>query len=496
MENIATTVAPKRLNLKFKSKKFPPINIFTNRKRQTRNLQMHLPGDYGYQMGNGEYALDMNSMLLKDKSDLSQKYNNLAIVLNDAGKLDEAAEYYQIALEINPSQPEVYNNLGLIRNAQGAAEEAVQCYRRALKFSQHPVIYFNLGIALHEQGKLAEAITCYQRAIEINPKQPEVYNNLGNAFFHQDKLVEAVRCFQKAIQLDPGAIDAHYNLGNTYKEMGQLEDASACYERALDIDPGAADVHNTLGLVFFYLNHWDKAITCFQKAIQLDPENYSAKHLLAALTGQLTKTAPRKYVVDLFNHYAKKYDNHLVEELEFRVPKLLLESVNGVVGEKKVFERAMDLGCGTGLSGVTFNKICRNLDGIDLSSKMLAKAREKRIYDDLQIGDIVELLDKSEKKYDLFIASDVFIYVGELNPIFEAIRNHAKEGAYFVFSTETAKSSEYVLRPTGRYAHNYAYIQKVAQRHHFSMQAFQTTGIRKEKQRWIEGNLFVFQYRH
>jgi len=215
---------------------------------------------------------------------------------------------------------------------------------------------------------------------------------------------------------------------------------------------------------------------------------------LAALTGQLTKAAPRRYVVELFDHYAQKYDNHLVEKLEFKVPMLLLESLTGIAGKDAMFEQSLDLGCGTGLSGVTFRKNCRNLDGIDLSSKMLAKAREKRIYDDLQTGDIVELLNKSGKKYDLFIASDVLIYIGDLNPVFEAIRDNAKEGAYFVFSTESAQESDYVLRPTGRYAHSYAYIQNIAQRHNFLMQAFQSTGIRKEKQQWIEGNLFVFNY--
>ena len=54
---------------------------------------------------------------------------------------------------------------------------------------------------------------------------------------------------------------------------------------------------------------------------------------------------------------------------------------------------------------------------------MLQKASEKQIYDELVCCDALEFLADSEKGYDLVIAADFLVYVGDLEPLFSAIRN-------------------------------------------------------------------------
>ena len=70
-------------------------------------------------------------------------------------------------------------------------------------------------------------------------------------------------------------------------------------------------------------------------------------------------------------------------------------------------ERVLDLGCGTGLSGVAFKPIARRLVGIDLSPKMLAKAQELAIYDALAEGDAEAPPAGAEGPFDLIVAGDV-----------------------------------------------------------------------------------------
>ena len=69
------------------------------------------------------------------------------------------------------------------------------------------------------------------------------------------------------------------------------------------------------------------------------------------------------------------------------------------------------MGCGTGLLGTEIKNHCSKLEGIDLSNKMLALAKQKDVYDKLSQFDIVEYLSTMPLGFDHYVASDVFVYV-------------------------------------------------------------------------------------
>ena len=101
-------------------------------------------------------------------------------------------------------------------------------------------------------------------------------------------------------------------------------------------------------------------------------------------------------------------------------------------------------------------------------------------------------LNKTREKYDLFIAADVFVYLGDLNAVFQAVQKHSTEDAYFLFSVENCPK-DYVLRPSGRYAHSPAHIQSLAAKHRMSVEFSQSCGLRKEKGQWVMGDLYVLK---
>jgi predicted TPR repeat methyltransferase len=102
------------------------------------------------------------------------------------------------------------------------------------------------------------------------------------------------------------------------------------------------------------------------------------------------------------------------------------------------------------------------LAGVDLSSRMIAKARERRIYDLLRVGNIEDALREEEPRYDLIIAGDVFTYVGDLAKVLAGCARVLQPQGLVIFSVETATGEGYQLRPTGRYAHTADYIDKTA----------------------------------
>jgi len=203
---------------------------------------------------------------------------------------------------------------------------------------------------------------------------------------------------------------------------------------------------------------------------------------------------PPEYVTNLFDDYAGRFDRHLVQQLEYRIPAHLREAVGQVLDETRRSLEVLDLGCGTGLCGPLFRDIAARLTGVDLSAKMIEKARERGVYDELQVADITEAMRAHPAAYDLILAADVFIYVGELTPVFEACRSALKPGGMFAFSVEAAEETDtYVLRPTGRYAHATGYIRQLAQAAGLQELSLDHVVLRKEKDSPMPGYIFVLR---
>ena len=351
---------------------------------------------------------------------------------------------------------------------------------------------YNLGLNLECRNQLDLAVAKYREAVELNPRYITAQLALARIYEVRDEMQKAVAVYQSGIRLDPRNREAHLSLGNILVAAGKLDEARVCFENVLRIKPDDVGANEGLGEVYLELGEVDQATDSYRRARDLG--SISAGHLLAALTHEETQMAPRQYVEELFDSYSKDFEEHLIGTLSYQIPELLFESFVRYIGKNRRFHRSVDLGCGTGLLGQAFLSIVDRLDGIDLSSDMLEQAREKGIYSDLHAEDIVECLNAGEDKYDLFMSADVLIYIGNLLPLFRAIKNRATQGAYFVFSTESEDHGDYALRTTGRYAHSEAYIRSLAQTHEFTVLRCSSVPLRKEGDDWIDGQLFILRY--
>ena len=344
----------------------------------------------------------------------------------------------------------------------GNLEDAGNCYRKALILNpDYPDAHYNLGVALQDEGKLEEAVLSYQKALELKPKYPEAHNNLGNSFRDLEMSEKAVNSYSKALELEPNYVEALYNLGYLFHKLGRL----------------------------------GEAVDILKKSIAVKPDSPNAKHVLDSLLGNKTDCAPTEYVEDLHNSFAKTFDNQLVNQLKYNVPTLLKEALQDLGWGNKKFRNVIDLGCGTGLSGAEFRDLAEILIGIDLSRNMISEAKKKNIYDELYVDQISHRLDTLNIKADLFISSDVFIYIGNLLPLFQSIREHSNKNCVFVFSTEHANEGEYILRNTCRYAHSKDYVLSVASRCGYRIQFFKEDNLRTEGGSWVTGGIYVLKYK-
>ena len=147
----------------------------------------------------------------------------------------------------------------------------------------------------------------------------------------------------------------------------------------------------------------------------------------------------------------------------------------------------------TGLGAEAFRDIARHLHGVDLAPKMGAEARRKEIYEHLEVGEALACLTESPGGYDLVLSADVFIYIGDLDPIFATVRDKAVPAALFAFSVEVTEGNGFALLDCGRYAHSSRYIEGLAANHGFSIERRRHVPIREERGRPVAGYLFVLK---
>lgn len=303
-----------------------------------------------------------------------------------------------------------------------------------------------------------------------------------------------------------------------------------------------------------------QAIHHYNKHLELNPEDQIARFWLAVLRGDADSApmCPASMVADLFDQYADKFDQHLVEQLGYETPDLLLhmlqrhqdsdghpaEASTGAVGVSNApgassggslasavqglqldggagassrsnlksnleYGRCVDLGCGTGLMGPLLRPLVQRLEGVDLSSGMVTKARDRGCYDHLAVTELVAYLDGSglqdssdgsnrapgDQPYDLLVAADVFVYIGDLRPAFESAARCAGGGALFLFSTETLDTlaSGLTLQPTGRFAHSRAYLEQLCRETGWQPVAIEAAVIRYNAGLPIHGNLCLLR---
>jgi len=160
--------------------------------------------------------------------------------LADQGKVSEAIEQYEQALQIKPDYAVAHYYLGvalwdIALATQGKMDEAIGHFKRALQiYPDYAEAHNNLGLALAAQGQLDEAVDHYERALQINPNYADAHNNLGLALARQGKLDEAVEHYKRALQINPGYVEAHFNWGLALGRQGKLTEAKAQFQQALD----------------------------------------------------------------------------------------------------------------------------------------------------------------------------------------------------------------------------------------------------------------------
>lgn len=419
----------------------------------------------------------------------------LGLVYHQTGKHALAYAHISRAISLDPKGALFHNNLGEVCRALNRPEEAQACYARALALQ--PTMLEpqrNIGLTLLEQNRPEEAEAHLRQLIARHPKYPGGHQALAIVLVRQNKAHDVLAACDEGLRYAPLDLALLHAKGQALKRTGQADEAARHYRQAIERQPNVPDLYRYLAVVLLQLGDSDGAVESLKNEIRLRPGDASAQHLLASLQSTTTDRAPAAYVSELFNTYADIFDQHLVGKLDYQTHVMMAQMVRDALGTDAHGLDILDLGCGTGLLGEEIKDIAGSLVGIDLASKMIDQARQRGIYSELILGDLVDYLAQAKPgQFDLIAATDVFIYLGNLAPIFREISRILEAGGRFAFSLEAAPENgdDFVLGRSGRYQHSRAYVERLGADAQFKIDRFTHAVIRKDQNQPVAGYLYV-----
>lgn len=458
---------------------------------------LHLLGVIARQQGDAVQAVDLIAQAIAINPAQAAPHCNLGAALQDLGRSAEALASYDQALCLNPSYAMAFANRGNALRKLGRAQEAIDSYDRALALrSPYPEAACNRAAALLDLGRPQAALESAERALAGQPRYAQALCVRANALYLLRRLRDAVDAYDHALAVDPKMAEAHAGRGMALHKLGRFDEALRSYERALALRPEHAATHEHRAATLAALERKADAIDAYKAARRILGEQGvdtgQVDFALAALgVGAAPERAPQDYVKALFDQYAGHFDRHLTGVLEYRTPAAIdaaLRQAQVVIGGD-----VLDLGCGTGLCAPYLKPGARSLAGVDLSERMLDKARETGLYDRLACADIVTFLAQESDGVDLVVAADVFVYFGDLAAVFGEVMRVLRPGGAFCFSTETCAGEDFVLQASNRYAHSAGYLRRLAEAHGFRVALLESSPLRSENSVPIVGQVAVLR---
>lgn len=283
-----------------------------------------------------------------------------------------------------------------------------------------------------------------------------------SALQNQNLSLAEMEC-RSALRSSPTSAAALCVLASLHSDRGDDVEALRLYRSAMFCSPTYRGSYQPLAQCLYLLGRFDEAAEAFRDWARIEPNNAEARHMGAAAGNcAAPERCSEEYVKAHFDRFSGSFDAVLIQQLGYRGPKV----VAGALGKHRPPERSLDIldaGCGTGLCGPAIRDFCRSLVGIDLSEKMIERARTRGCYDELLVSDLCEFMVSRPASFDAIVSCDVLIYFGALEQVVKRMHDALRLDGLLILSIEALSgegNDPYRLQVSGRYAHRESYFLK------------------------------------
>jgi len=481
-----------------------------------------------------EQAIKVLRQQLRDQNDKNSRLQHSLGLLLESIDDSDRSEVATLFFQVGTSKDKVPTSTridSLCRGARafeavGKPDRVLDCYQQALNLAQSgsevkEILKQALPIMLSSKTKSEETASKHTAlCTEIKqkfPLEPSVHQFEGALWRLNGDVIKSYQAYHLSTTLSHNDSSIHvesYILASAAARKAGLDTEtqleylkSALTLSVEDNDQVMKELYNAIGIAHKHGGNREEAIKAFQKTLILDPKDGHALVHMASLDASVDniETLDHKYVEELFDGYSNRFENELVNDLEYKGHLLVVNSLMEVWAVSSSTcnnaQMVVDLGCGTGLAGVILKE--KNPDisimGVDLSSKMVQIAKSRTIdrvsvYSQVFQQDALSFLkDVQSNNLAAVVASDFLLYVGDFGEILkEIVRTLAREG-FFVFTVELIETPGMGLLKSGRFGHSRAYIEDLASPYRLRMIEWKEETLRKQRGDNVAGAVVTFQ---
>lgn len=217
------------------------------------------------------------------------------------------------------------------------------------------------GEALFAEGKIDAAKECFTEVLQTHPQSTEAHNNLGVIAFQNNDAQEAIRHFRACLAIDPRHRDAVINLASLFRGLNHTEAAIAIlkdFDRRLPAD-------EEVTALLRECNEIPGGETAPDKSFPADGKAEDRKD---AVAGDKTRS-PKKETPWNSLWTQVKVEDILKEPSHQEIADNVISHV-GVNGR-----RVLDVGCGTGGTGMSLAQYGARMTLFDMSPDSLELSR-------------------------------------------------------------------------------------------------------------------------
>ena len=208
-------------------------------------------------------------------------HNDLATVLADEGRLDEAEHHYGSAIRIWPGYAKAHKGLADLLFTRHRHEEAILHYNEAIVLQpKYLEGYSNLAQLLYSRGEHKQAQAYLAKALAMDPEKDWLHSNMALVLTARGEYDGAVRHFREALRLNPEDAQTHYRYGTLLLKLSQREGARASFARSIRAEPDYAEAYYGLGAILIAEGMPTQARHLLKEALRLDPGHAGARELL------------------------------------------------------------------------------------------------------------------------------------------------------------------------------------------------------------------------
>lgn len=391
----------------------------------------------------------------------------------------------------NRRRPESSTTLEAAKRATERQDwpRAAALFRQLAHAEPHwPAHWNNLTLARIRGGQVTSA-SGQRRAVLLRPDVAGYLNNLS-AIDVNDGRAQLLRWL---LVLAPGHARARIDRAFHLLQSGQ---AKAAFQAARLAQLTAPDVPDGLGRAVQALiaqGEVERGVALSRRYLMLDPRDRVGvgRDLARAGAVETDQAMSPDFVAGVFDGYSDRFDDHLTGTLGYVGPSVLARMLDALaLGTAR---RAIDLGCGSGLSGLELRRFAAHLTGVDLSARMLARAGERGVYDALHRGEIVSWLEAAlPGGYDLAVAADVTSYIGDLAPFFRAISTALTPGGVLAMTVHERAAGEFGIAVGDTYSHSLGHVERAAYQAGLQVTAIERGAMRMERKQPLPTMFLVF----